>query len=77
MKWSHGFIFSTALGRVKLNTILALLELLVWPYEVELWFHFWYRELGLGARVKGWIVMMRVRDKKCFLFDLGKISCKQ
>ncbi len=47
MKWSHGFILGTEVGSIEtLNAkynLIALFELLVWPHEVEPWFHSWYR----------------------------------
>ncbi len=48
MKWSHGFILGTEVetldAKYNLTHIqVALFELLVWPHEVEPWFHSWYR----------------------------------
>ena len=50
MKWSHVFILGTEVGqRPQMLNIISylgssLFELLVWPHEVEPWFHSWYRD---------------------------------
>ncbi len=39
-----------------LNIKVALFELLVWPHEVEPWFHSWYRD---------WVEALDVMSSRC------------